>query len=442
MTIFSLIIFLISIILGYFYSHRAAWSMIIIFPLFSPMNLAIVPDPLLFLNIDRVAFAIALGIHLKNWNSIKLKLLLKNKFIKIFLIFSLYVVIISFSDRIKNIIFTYIPQIYLVLVLGYYVIKTEDDFNKVVKIFAWQGAFFGIIILMQFFNIYDLPKELRLLLPTPDLDTFQTNISRYGLLRVSGSDGNSGPSGFRLVFYIFISLLYIQMKLTVFRFPPLLFCTVGIFFLMTRAAYVGLFGGFIYFAIASLITTFNHLMKYIKSLFKVISISFILFGALLLIPSVNKIVFTFSEYIKSDESNIEIQKKIARFDPAFKAFNEKPIFGHGSPEYVYYVIMGTDDLPAPFIYAIAGGIPLLILFVLFVFYMPYTFYTYAKLKFSNVIIKIELLIISTSFLAGLIPLFSVWSDPHLIVMILFYVMAYKYILIKYSLFNIVQRNRY
>jgi O-Antigen ligase len=430
MIILSLALFMSSILYGYSMSKQAAWVILVLYPLFTPMNLAIVPSETLFLNIDRVAFAVALGIHLKNWKSFRVKIFLKNKFIKIFLIFSLYVVLISLSDRLKNILFEYIPKIYLSLILGFYIVKTEKDFYKVIKIFAWQGALFGFIILLQFFHIYDIPKTLRLLLPNPSLETFQDNIYRSGVLRVSGAGGNSVKSGAALIFLFPIAYIYLKREKYFYKFIPITLILIGIVFLLTRAIYVGLVVSLLYYYGMIIKRSYGHFINSFSQIIKSTLMISVLALALFTIPTVNKIFSSFAVYVSSGESNESVRAKTARFTEAIRYIKEKPLLGSGSPQKAYFELMNTQDLPSPFIYTIAGGFPLLILFLAMVYYMPATIIKYSKYKIFSLPEKLDMLLLSSAFLAGLVSLFSVWSEAHVPVMVLFYVITYKYILIK------------
>ena len=68
---------------------------------------------------------------------------------------------------------------------------------------------------------------------------------------------------------------------------------------------------------------------------------------------VNLFLIKIYEGIFSEVKGYGIISKLTRLPIAYKYFLDRPIFGHGSPNYAYSVLMGTDDIPAIVIYFLA-----------------------------------------------------------------------------------------
>lgn len=433
MAVLSLGLFIVTILIGNGFPRKSAFLMLIIWPLFYPANLVIVPSDLLLLNIDRICFAIALGINLKYKNILKPIFSLKDRFIKNYILFSIIIVFISLNYNLVPIIFTYIPRIYIAFILGSVIIKKPKDYYILIRILSWQSAFLSIVVLLQFFNIYDLAKEIRLLLPGYELHTtYQQGELRASILRVPGMDGNSVQSSYRLAFLLLVSLYYMLKSTSTIRFVPYTLTLIAIVLMMSRAAYIAVIISFIYLIVILTIklnyTLYNRL-KYIISLFFIIISLF--FVVLFIFPTSIRTVNTFIEYNFSANSEKQVTRKVERLPIAFSYFKEKPIIGYGSPYYVYYELMESQDLPSLFIYALSGGVFLLLLYLYMLYLMVVNLFRYFSNSLDNSH-KELFIFISASFVGGLLPLFSNLQERHFPIMLLVYISSLKYIYITFK----------
>jgi len=431
MAVLSLIIIVLSFFFGYFYPRKALWFVALTFPLLNPANVTIIPSEILFLNISRISSAMILAVHLKRGKRLRFDLLLKSKFIRIFLFFSVWVILISLGDRAKNMIFSYIPNLYISLTLGYFLIKEEKDYKVLIKILSCQALLFSAVVFLDFFNIINLQLIVAQWSPNFSLDFVQINDIRAGLSRVAGWDGNSIYSATRLVVLFPIALLNWKLKKGLFRLIIPVIIAGAILLLMSRAAYIS-------FVVTLVFIIFW--LSYLKKQFltKVWSIVRYFIAASLLavilynsVPVVKTIVDEI--YFFTFQTN-DVTQRQDRLPRATKYIMEKPLLGHGSPYYSYMTVMDTDDIPTFYIYALTGGFPLLILLIIWWVYMPLYFVRYLKKRFitkeqSNVIIYA-----STAFVGGLVPMLANWNQVSLVLMIIIFGATYRYLMIN----NIIQ----
>ena len=428
----SVSILLLGFILGYFSPRIVGWTILILFLLLYPANFAIVPSDVLYLNINRLAFAVTLGIHVQYREKFKVKLIFKNNFFKAFLLFSALVVVYSLKDRSLNIIVSYFPNIYLVIALPFLIVRKLNDFYILINVFVWQAVFFGGVILLHYFANIDLTTFARRFIP--ENEGYQAIIAIRGdLTRISGFDGNSVQSAYRLSFLLPISIWYLfEEKRMVFRVIPFVVCVAGMLLLMTRAAYAGAIFAFFYLLL--------FLWKQSKSVFsKVLRLSSIIVSSIVLIavlfflvPSLQIFSIKNVEFLKSSQSQEQIKYKADRIPVAIEKGLEKPFLGHGSPQYAYYVVMETDDVPSPFIYFISGGILLLILFLTWVYLMPAYMIKLSKSIFFESKDKTIFLYFGAAFVGGLVPLFANMQERHVLAMLILFSGSYKYYIISAS----------
>ena len=104
--------------------------------------------------------------------------------------------------------------------------------------------------------------------------------------------------------------------------------------------------------------------------------------------------------------------------------------GYGSPQYVYFVVMNTQDIPATILYLLAGGIPLFILFMSWLLWMPFYFFRFFRKQYLTKNDKLIIIYISSAFVGGVIPMFINITQSSLLLMLILFTATYKYLLIR------------
>ena len=431
LAIASIIVFIFSFFFGFAKSKSAIWFVAYTYPLLSPANFPIIPSDLIYLNITRVSLAILIGVHIKNAKRMNLSKLFQSSFIKSYLLFIFLLAAVSFIDLGKNTFFTLIPEVYVSMSLGFFLIQKESDFKKLLQILTWHGLIFCLIIYLDFFEIINIQILVAKMIPNFNMAYNEIDGIRAGIRRVSGFDGNSINSAVRLVILFPISLLLIKFnnKLKNYIFP--IFLILSILILFSRAAYISLI-------LALIFIIFNQINIIKKGLNKLVS----LFKILIIIAGSSIILFFISPFIQNiilslyvfstDLSTLtNLNARTVMMPLVYEMVLGNSYFGvFRSPFFVYEELLGGHDLPSPLIYSISGGIPLLLLFLNWIRIMP--FYFLRKFYFRNESrdFKIILVYISASFIGGIIPVFSNWIDTQNSLMIIIFRATYKYIMIR------------
>jgi hypothetical protein len=357
--------------------------------------------------------------------------LFQSSFIKSYLLFIFLLAAVSFIDLGKNTFFTLIPEVYVSMSLGFFLIQKESDFKKLLQILTWHGLIFCLIIYLDFFEIINIQILVAKMIPNFNMAHNEFDGIRAGMRRVSGFDGNSINSAVRLVILFPISLLLIKFnnKLKNYIFP--IFLILSILILFSRAAYISLILAliFIIFNQINIIKKgLNKLVSLLKILIIIAGSSIILFFISPFIQNIILSLYAFSTDL-STLSNLNARTVMLPF--VYEMVLGNSYFGvFRSPLFVYEELLGGHDLPSPLIYSISGGIPLLLLFLNWIRIMP--FYFLRKFYFRNESrdFKIILVYISASFIGGIIPVFSNWIDTQNSLMIIIFCATYKYIMIR------------
>lgn len=430
--------FILAFLVGYQFPRKAGWGVILIAPLLGPATFTFVPSSLLPLTTYRVAFAITLGVILRNHDrhGIQLSSIFKSTFVKIVVVFNLLVFLISLEDSLKTIIFSYIPNLILAFSLCYILIRNEKDLQRLVKIFVWQAAVIGVFIMFEHFTDFDINILLRKTIPEYEWSNLRSKqlvssiekLRRAGIVRAMGIDGNSVQTGYRLVFLFPLTLFYAvsgKLLLKPWRSLPLLSVMIGLYLLVTRAAFVGVF-----VSLLTLMVSLALLKRYNikRKLRTVVSLSMVLIMLSLFVvlirPSIGENVYTV--LVESlPGSSYSIEKRILWVSRAVDYFKAKPFTGYGSPKYVYFIISNTDDLAGPLIYLLAGGIPLALIYVIMIFYMPYSVFRLSRKMWLNPGQKEFLTYAGAAFVGGVVVLFSNWQEAHFMIMYMLYISIYK-----------------
>lgn len=409
--------------------------MLFVVPILGPATFTLVSSTLLPLTIYRVAFAITVGVAVSRFNGdLPRSAVFKSTLVKIVFFFALFVIIVSLGDRSKNLFFSYIPELVLAFLLCFVLIRDEEDLFKLGKIFVWQGALIGVFIILEYFTDFDISVFLRSTVPGYDLYDLQAKqyvyTTRAGFFRASGIDGNAVQTGYRLAFLFPLTLWYAsRSRKNLLYMIPLVCVSVGLIFLQTRAALGGILVGclvlFFGFATMRKISIGSRLALFMK--LGVIAAIPILFVMIFSPTMLNIATGFWQESVVPTLMGTDIgtQSKTARIPVAIDHFLEKPFWGHGSPQYAYYVVMHTDDIPSLFIYLLSGGIFLGILFLVLIYYLPKSVLTLAKRGDFEIEQREFLLFSAAAFVAGVVVIFSNWQEAHFMIMYMLYISIYK-----------------
>lgn len=431
---------ILAFLIGYQFSRKAGWGVILIAPILGPSSFTFISSPLLPLTTYRVAFAITIGVVLRNHyrHGIPLISILKSTFVKIVVVFSLFVIVISFEDRLKNIIFTYIPNLILAFALCYILIRDEKDLNSLIKIFVWQGFLIGIFILFEFYTDFNINVIIRQTIAGADMEMIRPKglypTFRSGQFRPMGIDGNAVHTSYRLTF-LFPLALWVFLRRKAFGLLPLLGVACGLILLQVRAAFVGIFVSI--FVLVFCIAIFGR-FKWIRKL-RMLTALFIF----LAVPTLSLVFFTPSiidriEHMVSGtlsggnpaKKEFSLDSKLSRIPDVIDYFKQKPLLGYGSPRYAYIGVMGGRDLPAPLIYLLAGGIPLCGIYLIMIWYMPFSVFQLSRTKGLNFRQRELLIFICSGFVGGVVVTFSNLPQTHFMIMYMLYISIYRVYMIK------------
>jgi len=383
---------------------------------------------------DRIAFSITLGIMLKTVEHRKIRLssIFRSRFIKILLCFSFFVIIISLEDRFENIVFTYIPRLIVGIMLCFILVRDKRDLQKLVMIFSIQAALISILVILEYFTPFNPLVWIRRTIPGVDMYRLQTKGfnegTRAGFYRPAGIGGSAVHTAYILVFFFPLVLWFaFNKKIIGYLFPGVL--AIAFILLRTRTGLIGVAVSMIWLAI---ILTAKKQVVLSKNFIRLVGFLCISVTTMMLIvnifsPEVSIVFkrFLFELFIPSLSLEGDARIKYNRIPIAIDYIMEKPIMGYGSPWYAYLYIMNTADLPAPFIYAIAGGIPLVAIYLVMLFYMPYSVFKASRRQKIHSEDRLFLYFASAAFIGGVVVIFSNWIEVHFTLMYMLYISLYN-----------------
>jgi O-antigen ligase len=123
--------------------------------------------------------------------------------------------------------------------------------------------------------------------------------------------------------------------------------------------------------------------------------------------------------------DVSTQQKMLRLPRAINYFLDNPILGYGSPRFIYFNLMQTDDIPSPLIYFLSGGIFLGCLYLYIIYHIITQTYKFSRMLSITKEEKNLLFFLSIAFLAGFIPLLSNWQEAHFMSMFILFISICK-----------------
>ena len=411
-------------IFSYRFPKAIGWLLIFFVPLLQCANFTFIPSSFMPLTTVRVSFFAILGIILSGYcYPLSISDILRIKLVKLLILFSIIVFLISLQDTFYHYLVSFLPQMFVSIFLGFVVIKNKTDLNKLVTIFAWQGAIFGLVILLEYFDIIDMSAYLsssRADLTYEDVYFRHIVSLRSGYYRASGLDGAVG-SAYRLAFLFPVTLWY-GFKKGFVSIIPVILVFVGLILTQTRAAIIAVAIVLVIIFFFANISLRGKIGRYIFLGLAMLLLIFVVFPGLL------TIVDSFIQhtlYPTLTGIDVSTQIKMLRIPRAINYFLDNPILGYGSPKFVYFNLMQTDDIPAPLIYFLSGGIFLGGLYLYIMYHIITQTYKLSRMLSINKEEKELLFFLSIAFLAGFIPLFSNWQEAHFMTMFILFISIYK-----------------
>ena len=424
----SFIVLVGAFIFGHSKPVPAMWFVAVTYPLLYPSNFPIVSSDILFLNISRLSTAIVLGAHLRKARSVHLGKLLESSFVRAYLSFAIGLFVISVGDMTQYYTFSFLPEVYISLTLGYFLIRKDKDFERLLGILVAQGVVFVLVIFLDFFDVVNIYLMIAKNVPNFTMDSiYDDEFSRAGIKRVAGMDGNAINSAVRLVILFPLALLHIKLNKKRRSYFFAIFMFLGIVVLMSRAAYISLLFALV-FIVFQLVRFKRHVLSRIIYLMKYFMGFVVSFGLLyVMFPFFNNIVTKLYKFSFEASTVENLSQRTIVYPLVLKLFKNDLFLGQfRSPLYVYEEIMGGHDLPLPMIYAISGGIILLLLFLNWWIRLP--LYFVGKINFVSRIdnLKLTWILVSSAFVGGIVPMLSNWVDTSVSLLLILFTATYKY----------------
>ena len=413
--------------------------MLLIAPVLGPATFTVVPSGALPMTTYRIAFCVTMGMILRSRNkNLPLTSIFRSHYIKIVVVFSLFVIAISLRERFINIVFTFIPELILAFMLCFILIRDEEDLTRLAKIFVWQSAFISFFILIEYYTDFELQVVLMRTIPDYDITQLFSKgfvpLYRSEIYRPMGIDGNAVPTAYRLTFLMPLTLWYaVQDRFLLNKFwrsIPLLLTLIAIGVLQTRAAYVGVICSVFSMIIVVLCHRHHKIVWKIKRLTKYgMMLLFLCLIAIAFLPSISKKVQAMVANTIAGGPNhlneLSISPKVKRIPLAIEYFKKHPLTGYGSPMYALREVMKGADLPAPLIYILAGGAFLFLIYLVMIFFLPISVFMMLR-KQELQIYQSEFLMYScAAFVGGVLVVFSNWVETHFMIMNMLYISIYK-----------------
>ena len=424
MVILSLIGIIFSIIIGYWRPVRLGWIVFMVEPLLGPNRFTLIPSLMLPLNIDRIAFFLTLGILFRFLNrKFPFKKILKSKTIVFAVIFSLFYLIVSAQELFFY--FTYLPNMFFAFVLPFLVIRDKKDIFRLSQIFYFHTIIISLFILLEYTTGFNIALTIMKTNPTVNPGTLYTGDilesmaeGRGGQFRVAGLFGHPVNTGFRMAFLLPISLWYAIKKGPIHKiiFSFILFSFI---LLQTRMAILSF--------MLSLFIIFRKLS--VKYFFIAIFSLFVILFTFYLIPFTNDFIqlfwsSSFSDLLDFSNDPYTISR-IVRILSGIQLFVNNPIYGYGSPGYVYYELLGSADINSPLIYLLSGGIGMFIMYLGIILSILISTNKITKLKFIARREKDFINFIFAGFFAGFFVVLSNWTEDHFLIIFIMYMAIYK-----------------
>jgi hypothetical protein len=224
------------------------------------------------------------------------------------------------------------------------------------KIFAFQAVIIGLFIIIEYYSGFNISVLLKQTNPNLGerslwIGSVAEGYQRSGYYRASGIDGHPVFTGYRLAFLFPLVLWYAKDHRSAgVVYSGLIF--LSLLLLQTRTAII--------------VTAIAILMVSILGKKKNMVISFgILIGLVLVgiqIPFIRQFIIDFwyasFEQVTLGIENRAMAERFYRIPFALEALRDHLFIGFGSRNYVLYQVMPahSNDLPAPILYLVSGGI--------------------------------------------------------------------------------------
>jgi len=428
MLIIVLFFFLLSILLGYMLPRKTGWFMMFIYPLFYNINFKLISAGFADLTLDRILLGVTLGMVLNGLKGNSIANLGKDKFVIFFITFNLILSIIMIPEHSKEVFGGLLPFVFYSIFFSLLLVKSESDIERLVKLFVWQTSIVSVFIVIEYFTSFNIYEVLKKLDPEYSEDMLiisksGTAFYRAGLYRASGIDGGPIKTGCRLALMFPLTMWYAKGSVNFLKYIPILLTVLGAVLLQSRAPVIAIIISLL--LIPALLTYTNRIRVTVafKQIFSVITVVGVALLVIYSVPQLSNIFKSFISFSTGDEGAIALGYKTARIPIAVKYFFENPILGYGDPQYVYFELMNTEDIPAVLGYFLSGGVFLGGVYIIYLFSMPVTLFKKQSKVYSRSDSVIYIYII-VAIIAGITQLFANWVEAHLILVYFLYMATF------------------
>lgn len=414
---------------GYLMPRRSGWAAVFLVPLLGPPSFTFVPSSLLPLTTYRVGFAIALGVACSRYSRSSPLRISGVPYARLLVIFASFITLVSIEDRLVYTVSTYLPRLALGAILCFYLIRTRNDLNRLVRVLVWQAAIVGGIAVVEFTTGFSVGTVLRSTLPADSIEGLSglvNIVERSGFRRTAGLDADPVQTGYRLAFLFPLTLWYAGRKRLI-GFVPVGLVAAGLMLVQTRAAFLATAIGLLALLSFQLVIS-GGLGKVLQSIkhftWATVSLGVAAVLASIFVPGVYAVLEAFVRNSLAPTLAGEpdqVLGKLSRIPVALDYFLQQPFLGYGSPHHVYFDLMQTRDLPGPLIYLLSGGIGLGLVYLFVLAMLPLS--TVRLVSRWNLVKKMDRLLVlysAAAFVAGVTVVFSNPQEDHFVIMFMLY----------------------
>ena len=438
----SIMFFANFIIIGFLFPKWSGWIIMATVPLLGPTGFTIMGSSFMPLTIYRVGYAVTFGMVLY---AIKKKYpifsVFKFPYVKVLMFFIVVIFLLSFSDRMNNMIFNFIPNHLFAIMLPFLIINNQESLFKLLKIYVFFSAIMSIILIFEVFGNFSIGgiiaeyfvPAVREGLQGASITSIVDSQSTRGSFLHRGYGLWGGERTAYLMTFLFPLTLWYMLyndlsKFNPIKYFPFILSIFSLFLMQTRVTFIIVIVELFIITLLYAIFLDNKLLKQFFSLViklvMFVVISYIVLPSNITYGAINFFNYLFIESLYGGQLSMEI--KMDRIPIAISVIMESPIWGHlVSRHHAYGILMRYEDLPGPLIYMISGGFILLTLYLIMLFKMPFDLYNIMKLyKYENKM-KVMFIYVIAALLGGCLINFSNYSEAHFVMMFIIYVSIYK-----------------
>jgi hypothetical protein len=438
--VLSIGIFILIVTIGYRFPNKSGWFSLLVVNMLGPTGLTVMGTASIPLTINRVGYAICIGILIKSYlHRVSLYEVFKIGFVRYYVLFSLFIVFVSLSYMPKFTIFTYFPTMVNTLFLSFLIVDTEEKIFRLAKIYVLMACFVSVSILLEYHTQVNLSLMIERTIPGvgefgkyAQAKSGINEILRFDEYRPGGLWRNSVNTGYLLAFLFPFTVWFASKQnskqVSLLKWLPLIMTTYAIYLLKTRSVLLAMVASLMIISFYTL--RFVHKKDYTKNILYLIS--FISLGVGISLIYNQETLMNVLSYLRfmqesiDNDSNIALDARYYWIAQSIELGLASPLWGYlVSPLYAYYELMHYNDLPAIFIYFLSGGILLVIVFLTMIFKVLWGTHIIITTKTRNDEMRYLLFFVFAGFFSGFVVLFSNRIEDHIPMMISFFICIYN-----------------